>query len=390
MPWHLVALWFFYFLSLPGKGVLFLLTQVLILLYVIAKIKPVWLVIKRHKPFVRWQLSWAMPLILVGLWHVPLSTAPQSLAGELLQFTLRVFSLSLALMLTVNQQRAHLKTLLVVFVAAMLVHSLSAYWQWYSGWDFTHRIPINEQGRLSGSIFNPNPFGLFMALALALVGYLGFVSRGIKRYAYLLLLIMFGLSLLKSESRGALFGVIVAMLVTTLSLPYSRTWRWSLVALKLMLVGGVAWSFSQNLFRPGSDDIRWDALQQGIARSFEHPWIGCSWECTRLSAITPGANGVHNVFLDIALLSGWPSALLFIGGIIWLFYVTRKSRDALSNTLRAMLALLLAAGLFDYSVLISKMYLGIFVSVTTLLWLSAFMDDKSLNSPPTKKTGAEE
>ena len=308
-----------------------------------------------------------------------MSLAPLSLGVEFFLFLLRVFGLTLALMLTVSQKKTRINSILLIFLLTLLLHSLSMYWQWYSGWDITYRVQINGSERLSGSVFNPNPFGLFMSLAVVLAGYFALISQGTPRYINLIFIVLFSVSLYKSESRGAILGLLVALFTVTLSLPYSRTWGWLLITTKLVAAGIAVWGFSLHVQRPGSDDVRWSALQHGYQRSLESPWIGCGWQCTEASAIVQGADGVHNVFLDIALLVGWPVALIFCASLTWLFYKTRLTRDALTNALRAMLALLLAAGLFDYSVLTSKMYLGAFICLVSLFWLSAFRNENRFN-----------
>lgn len=390
LPWSLVVLWFFYYLSIPAKGVIFVLAQILLLGYVAWNIKSWGAMVRSHYQFIQWQMIWVLPVVLVGVLHFPDAQEPRVLAEELLLFFLRALVVALALMLAVNQQTIRIKTMLMMFLLAMLVHSLSMYWQWYSGWDFTYRVPTNVYSRLSGSVFNANPFGLFMAIAMILAGYYAFVSKGLMRLTSSMLIVVFALSLYKSESRGAMLGLLVAMLTITLSLPYSRTWRWLLILMKLFVAGLAVWGFSLNLQRPDSDDVRWSALQEGFKRSFDSPWIGCGWQCTDMNAIVPGADGVHNVFLDVALLTGWPCALIFIASLGWLFYITRKSRCALANTLRAMLALLLAAGLFDYSVLTSKMYHSALICLGILFWLSVISKDNQENRMHEKVEGPQQ
>ncbi|QGX39169.1 O-antigen ligase family protein [Permianibacter aggregans] len=376
--WPLYLLWAGYFTGLPSKGALYTLFELLLLIYALYNWRQVPGMLTRHLGYFRWLACWTLPMLVTAGAQLFFSAEPRELAQDMLQFVLRTMVLAFCLFLSWGQGRDRTRWLLRLFLFGMLVNAASMYWQWYTGWDFTHRYEAYD--RLSGSVFNPNPFGLFMALAVIASAYLTLLEQQWRRWLAALLMPIFALCLYKSESRGAMLALLVAASIALWFAPLSQGKRLLLIGAKLLAVIVVAGVYSQLLHREGSDGVRWHAFQQAWQQSFEQPLIGVGWRTTENLQLVDGAIGAHNIYLDLALLSGWPAALLFIASCAWLLWTTRHLQTIAANASRSLFALLLCAGLFDYSVINSTMFLGMLIATTLMLWLSY------QSSPPPQTT----
>lgn len=303
---------------------------------------------------------WLVPVLLTaGLQHaLGVVTAPDW--HELPVLVLRMLGIGLGIIvllqrgwLTLRSATVALLCALSIHVGAGLVDLLAEPNASLTGW---------RQIRINGLVFNPNPFGMFMAItAILSAGLLR--NRSSYRPALWVLLVAALLCVWISGSRGAILIFITGLVV--LFPPASRTYR-------LLYLGGAALAAAVFLYfglqatDMHSDSERMIALSFSLEKIRTAPWIGWGIGAYENLPDRVGPNAPHNMWLDLAVSSG---LIALAGGLlsaVLLIVRLYRQRQPAAQLALAIFVAALVAGTLEYSILDSTHFRGVWVLVVVL------------------------
>ena len=231
--------------------------------------------------------------------------------------------------------------------------------------------------RIKSVFGSPNNDALFLARALPLLlaGAVLGTGHGVRRLAYLLIIVPVGAALLLTQSRGTLLLGLPAMVIT-MALLAGRRWRWLGVALLVITVLGFLALFSGLAqealagtrlagaldLQRGTGFFRLNLWQSALTMWRDHPWLGVGPDnflyAYRSFYILPAAwqepnlSHPHNIALDFATRLGTLGLLIgggmIVGYIVQIRRTLRRDR-ALAVGCAGLLAAMLGHGLVDHS-----------------------------------------
>jgi O-antigen ligase len=217
--------------------------------------------------------------------------------------------------------------------------------------------------RIKGLLYNPNPFGTFMALAAILAA--GLLRNSPRRMAIWAILIAALLGVWISGSRSAL---MVAGVGFAILFPPTRREHWYVYLGAVVLAALFFWYTTQRTYSlySASDDERLMALSYTLEKIRMSPWIG--WGIGAYEGLPDrvGPQSPHNMLLDLAFNSGLPVLVAWVLSTALLVSRLRRSEHAAARLALAMLAATIMAGMTEYSILLSTHFRGIWVLVTAL------------------------
>lgn len=182
------------------------------------------------------------------------------------------------------------------------------------------RIPL-YQGRIVGTMGNPNFLGGYVAMMLPFV--LFWKKQNFFIGKVVLTILMFA-TILLSDSRS---GLIAAGFVTIYALFHYNNTYYRSVFITLLFVGlivviGTFWQTSSLFTRDSPWDNRSIIWGEGIAAVSKRPMLGYGQENFEL--VFPGerntkVDNAHNIFLETAVSSGIVGLILFLGILVLAF-----------------------------------------------------------------------
>lgn len=302
---------------------------------------------------------WLAPVLLTAAFQNVLNVPTAIAWRELPILTLRMLGVGIGLIVLLQRGWLTLRAAMLALLAALSIHAVAGLV------DFIvtpEASLVNWRAlRINGLVFNPNPFGMFMALTAVLS--VGFLIRKPRNVALWALLILALLGIWTSGSRGAILTAAAGMAV--LFPPASR--RRLLVYLAgVALAVAVAPSLMTNdATMAYSDSLRVQIAEFTLEHIRQAPWLG--WGIGAYEHL-PGhvVNAPHNMWLDLALSSGimaLAGALVSTGLLAYRLY--RRGGPAARLAL-ATLAAAVTAGTLEYSILDSTHFRGVWVILTAL------------------------
>lgn len=301
---------------------------------------------------------WLVPVLLTAsLQHaLGIATAPDWL--ELPKLVLRMLGIGLGIIiliqrgwLTLYSATFALLCALSIHVGAGLIDLLTEPNASVTGW---------RQIRISGLVFNPNPFGMFMAItAILSAGLLR--NQSSHRPALWGLLVAALLCVWASGSRGAILTVAAGLVV--LYPPTSRT--------RLLLYIGATLATSVYLYSSlqahdmHSDSARMQIISFTLEQILQAPWLG--WGIGAYERL-PGhvVNAPHNMWLDLAVSSGLVALAGGLLSAVLLVVRLYRQHQSAARLALAMFVAALVAGTLEYSILDSTHFRGVWVLVVAL------------------------
>ena len=302
---------------------------------------------------------WLIPVLLTaGLQHaLGVATAPDW--QELPILVLRMLGIGLGIIVLVQRGFLTLHSAIFALLCALSIHAGAGLIDLLTTPNAS--LTAWRELRINGLVFNPNPFGTFMAItAILSVGLL----RNQLRYPTLgALLIVALLGVWISGSRGAILTTVVGFAV--LFPPINRT-RLLLYLCGAALAVSIYLLISQNANVTGSDSERMQAFSFSLQKIRMAPWIGWGIGAYEYFPDRVGPNAPHNMWLDLAVSSG---LVALAGGLLSAALLAvrlyRQSQPAAPLAL-AVFAAALVAGTLEYSILDSTHFRGIWVLVTAI------------------------
>lgn len=214
--------------------------------------------------------------------------------------------------------------------------------------------------RINGLVFNPNPFGMFMALtAILSAGLLRNQSRRLTFWVLGALLIAALLGVWVSGSRGAILTIAAGLAVL---FPHvNRTRLVYLGGAALAIVISLNVKLDANTLH--SDSVRMQIILFTLEQIRQAPWLG--WGIGAYEHL-PGhvLNAPHNMWLDLAISSGLAALAGAVAATVLLAYRLYRCDHPAARLALAVLAASLVAGTLEYSILDSTHFRGVWVLVT--------------------------
>lgn len=312
------------------------------------------------RAFAETSLAWLVPVFVAGVWHAFSNTPSAAPFVETVKVWARILGVGLGLLFLLQRRYVSLRSVILIVLATVVVVALSGYYEWFLQWQ-AGRLPNWSSKRISGWVFHPNPFALFMALGVVISAALLRARQG-GMWPWLLIAICVPL-LWASGSRGSIIAA-VAGLCTFASLK-DRRFLWILLGTGGLLA--FAYGFDLlDLQRTGSDRTRSAILRFALTKFAEAPWFG--WGIGSLPVLEGHVHGqaAHNVLIDLAVSCGLIASVgwSYAAGtmLLWLW----PSPHPTTRGVLASLVVVLVAGLVDYSLVTATIYQGVWVLAAVL------------------------
>ncbi len=373
--WLVQLLVVLFIFSVPFKDTIFETTTILlnvIFLYILLK--------RRELRFFVFDRALLLSLVLICL-----SMTSSNILGiggipgweAQIEFFLRFMVLFYALVYFLEKKFFTLRFLIITIIICLGIHVLDGIYQYIFGIDFIkYRQLCPEKGRLTAGLASPNWFSLFLMVYIQVLVFLITFRERLKLNQRSLALVILFLAvgtfdIIYTGSRAAWVGLTVSLVFFACLNRYrvftkKNTILFSVVLsigiLMCAMDGDVCHRFELLVSRDSSfiRTITWKFVLEKILK---RPVFGYGIDSYRILAEgRPDiANAVHSVFLEIQLYLGIVGSLSFA----FYFYVIIERLKRLyreSEVFSVYLAVFLGLaviGLFDHSLLRSKLYLSI-------------------------------
>lgn len=304
---------------------------------------------------------WLIPVLLASILQHTLGVDSAPEWRELPILVLRMLGIGLGLIILIQRGWLTLHSATIALLCALTIHAGAGLTQLFSephtslaGW---------RQLRINGLVFNPNPFGMFMALMAVLSA--GLLRNNPHRPLLWTALIAALVCVWASGSRGAI--LTIAMGFAVLFPPVNRTRL--LVYLGCgALMAAIYLYVAQHMptLYSGSDTERMQAFAFSLEKIRLAPWTGWGLEAYEYFPDRVGPNAPHNMWLDIAVSSGLMALAGALVSIALLAYRLYRCGHPAAQLALAVFAASVLAGSLEYSILISTHFRGVWVIVTAL------------------------
>ena len=320
---------------------------------------------------------WLIPVLLAAFLQHALGIASAPEWRELPILVLRMLGIGLGLIILIQRGWLTLHSATIALLCALVIHASAGLTQLITephtslaGW---------RQLRINGLVFNPNPFGMFMALTAVLsAGLLRNKPHRLLLWAALLAALV---CVWASGSRGAI--LTVAMGFAVLFPPVNRTRL--LVYLGCgALMAAIYLYVAQHMptLYSGSDTERMQAFAFSLEKIRLAPWTGWGLEAYEYFPDRVGPNAPHNMWLDIAVSSGLVALVGALVSTALLAYRLYRCGHPAAQLALAVFAASVLAGSLEYSILISTHFRGVWVIVTALACVTLSTCNPTLRTTP--------
>jgi O-antigen ligase len=304
---------------------------------------------------------WLVPVLLTAGLQNALGVATAPDWSDLPILVLRMLGIGLGLIILLQRGWLTLHSAILALLCALSIHAGAGLIDFLTTPNAS--LTAWRQLRINGLVFNPNPFGMFMALtAILSTGLLRNQSRRPTFWALWALLIAALLGVWVSGSRGAILTVVAGFAV--LFPPVNRT--------RLLLYLGcaalailISLNVKLDANTPHSDNARMQIILFTLDQIRQAPWLG--WGIGAYEHL-PGhvVNASHNMWLDLAVSSGLVAlAGGLLSAVLLIVRLYRQSQPAAQLALAVFVAALVA-GTLEYSILDSTHFRGVWVLVVAL------------------------
>lgn len=302
---------------------------------------------------------WLIPvLVTAGLQHaMSVPTAPDW--NEFPLLILRLIGIGVGLIVLLQRGWLTLQSASVALLCALSIHAGAGLIDLIT--EPSTSLTAWRELRIDGLVFNPNPFGTFMALAAVFSA--GLLRDRLRQPTLWALLIVALLGVWVSGSRGAILAAVAGLLVL---FPPSNLIRLVLYVCGAAMAASLYLLVSQSAVVTTSDSERIVALMFTLEKIHMAPWIGWGMGAYEIFPDRVGPQSPHNMLLDLAFSSGLPALLAWMLSTALLISRLRRCEHPATRLALAMLAAVIMAGMTEYSILASTHFRGTWVIVTAL------------------------
>ncbi|ODU48253.1 MAG: hypothetical protein ABS92_08480 [Thiobacillus sp. SCN 63-374] len=301
---------------------------------------------------------WLIPVLLTAsLQHaLGVSTAPGW--HELPVLVLRMLGIGLGLIVLLQRGWLSLHSAIFALLCALAIHAGAGLIDLLATPDAS--LTNWRELRINGLVFNPNPFGMFMALTAILSA--GLLRNPPRRPLLWALLIAALLGVWASGSRGAILAVATGFAV--LFPPVGRA-RLLVYLGRAALAVLISLNVTMDANTPHSDNLRMQIISFTLEKIRQAPWLG--WGIGAYEHL-PGhvVNAPHNMWLDLAVSSGLVALAGAIASTSLLAYRLYRRGHPAARLALAVLTASVVAGTLEYSILDSTHFKGVWVLVTAI------------------------
>lgn len=303
---------------------------------------------------------WLVPVLLTAsLQHaLGIATAPDW--HELPVLVLRMLGIGLGIIILIQRGWLTLYSATFALLCALSIHAGAGLVDLLT--EPNASLTAWRQIRINGLVFNPNPFGMFMAItAILSAGLLR--NQSSHRPVLWALLVAALLCVWISGSRGAILVVATGLVVL-----FPPTGRMR----PLLYLGGAALAVGVYLFvgvqsnDTHSDSERMIALSFSLEKIRMAPWIGWGIGAYEHFPDRVGPNAPHNMWLDLAVSSGLVALAGGLLSAVLLIVRLYRQRQPAAQLALAVFVAALVAGTLEYSILDSTHFRGVWVLVVAL------------------------
>ena len=313
------------------------------------------------RAFLFFTALWLVPVLLAAcLQHAQgLASAPNW--GELMKLVLRMLGIGVGLIILIQRGWLTLQSAVVALLCALAVHVGAGLVQLLA--EPATSLAAWRQLRINGLVFNPNPFGMFMALTVVLSA--GLLRDRLRRPMLWTVLIAALICVWASGSRGAILTVATGLVV--LFPPTNRTRLFVYLGCGVLMASVYLYValHTPSLYSL-SDTQRMQAFAFSLEKIRLAPWTGWGLESYEYFPDRIGPNAPHNMWLDIAVSSGLVALAGALVSTALLAYRLYRCGHPAAQLALAVFAASVLAGSLEYSILISTHFRGIWVIVTAL------------------------
>lgn len=312
-------------------------------------------------------------LLCTGLWLVPvlLTAILQHALGvvsapdwlDLPVFVLRMLGIGLGIIVLVQRGWLSLNSATFALLCALTIHLGAGLIDFFT--EPNTSLTAWRELRVNGLVFNPNPFGMFMAITAILCA--GLLRSQPQRTVLVLwaLLVAALLCVWVSGSRGAILTTVAGFAV--LFPPNNRKRLFFYLGCGVLMASVYLYvTLRTPSLYGGSDSERMQAFAFSLQKIRMAPWLGWGIGAYEHFPDRVGPNAPHNMWLDLVVSSGLVAlagALLSVALLVVRLY--RQSRPAARLALAVFVAALVA-GTLEYSILDSTHFRGVWVVVVAL------------------------
>ncbi|MDO9221620.1 MAG: O-antigen ligase family protein [Thiobacillus sp.] len=310
-------------------------------------------------------------LLCTGLWLVPVlltatlqhalgvASAPDWL--DLPVFVLRMLGIGLGIIVLVQRGWLSLHSATFALLCALSIHLGAGLVDFFT--EPNTSLTAWRDLRVNGLVFNPNPFGMFMAITAILCA--GLLRSQLQRTVLWALLVAALLCVWVSGSRGAILTTVAGFAV--LFPPNNRKRLFFYLGCGVLMASVYLYVTLHTPSLYGdSDSERMQAFSFSLQKIRMAPWLGWGIGAYEHFPDRVGPNAPHNMWLDLVVSSGLVAlagALLSVALLVVRLY--RQSRPAARLALAVFVAALVA-GTLEYSILDSTHFRGVWVVVVAL------------------------
>lgn len=304
---------------------------------------------------------WLVPVLLTaGLQHaLGVATAPDW--HDLPVLVLRMLGIGVGIIVLVQRGWLTLQSATFALLCALSIHAGAGLVDLIT--EPKASLTAWRELRINGLVFNPNPFGTFMAITAILSA--GLLRNPLRRPMLWVLLIVALLGVWTSGSRGAILTTAAGFAV--LFPPVNRTRLFFYLGICVMLASAYLYaSLHTPALYSGSDSERMQAFGFSLEKIRVSPWLGWGIGSYEHFPDLVGPKAPHNMWLDLAISSGLVALAGAMLSTAFLAYRLYRRNHPSAQLALAVLAASLVAGTLEYSILDSTHFRGIWVLVTAI------------------------
>lgn len=318
------------------------------------------------RAFTEISLAWLMPVLLAGIVHAFANTPSAASFAETLKVLARLFGAGLGVLFLLQYERVLPKHVIFLASLAILLVAMSGYHEWFTLWGHGN-WPSWTGARVMGAIFNPNPFGFFMALGVVIAVAL---LRSNLAGAWPIFMVLGCSPLLwVSGSRGSILSALAGLLCLFALKRRSVLGVLVVSGAILAMLYGAGWLYPQRVL---SDDTRIAILRFAVMKWVEAPWFG--WGVGSLTVLEGNVSGqaAHNVLLDLAVSCGTIAVVGWLFAAARILHMLSRSDHPAACGVLSVFVVLLVSGSVDYSLLTATIYQGVWMLTAVLAcWVGA-------------------
>lgn len=311
------------------------------------------------RTFLLCTMLWLVPVLLTATLQHLLGMATAPAWHKLPLLVLRTLGIGLGIIVLLQRGWLTLASITFALMCALAIHAAAGLSEFLVNPDAS--LASWRILRISGMVFNPNPFGLFMAITVILAA--GLLRSDPLRLTIWVLLVAGLLGVWTSGSRNAMLATVSGLAAAFPPVNRQRLLVYFVAAALAVLAYLNLVPADGNI--PESNTLRLQIIAFTLEQIRESPWLG--WGIGAYEQL-PGhvLNAPHNMWLNLAISSGlFALAGAAISTILLALRLYRRC-SRVSQLALGVLTACVVAGTLEYSILDSTHFRGLWILLTAI------------------------